>query len=98
MRPLFQISEVVAYENFDCRLNLQALLGAQKSPADRQEMCKRILTSALLSYTVSSWYNVKEMYDGIKQAINPTKKKATPLTSATGKLTQGLAKQMECWL
>ena len=52
----------------------------------------------MLSYTVTSWYNIKEMSDGIKKALNPTKKKATPLKSATGKLIQGWAKQMECWL
>ena len=59
-------------------------------------MLKRILASELLSYTVSSWYNIKEMYDGIKQALNPTKKKVIRLKSAIGKLIQGWAKQMEC--
>ena len=38
------------------------------------------------------------MYDGIKQALNPTKKKVIRLKSAIGKLIQGWAKQMECWL
>jgi len=38
------------------------------------------------------------MYDGIKQALDPTKKKTAPLKSTTGELMQDRAKQMECWV
>ena len=40
--------------------------------------------------------NIKGMYDGIKQAFGPIKKKSAPLKS--GVIIQDRAQHMECWV
>ena len=42
--------------------------------------------------------NIKAMYDGIKQALGPTRKKTAPLKSSSGSIIQERDKQMERWV
>ena len=91
---------LAAYEACPSKRNLQALRAARSKVQQTARRCANDywlqLCSQIRSAAVTG--NIKGMYDGIKQALGPTKKKTVPLKSATGEIIQDRAKQMERWV
>ena len=80
--------------------NLQALRAACSKVQQTARKCSNDYWLQLCSQIqiAVDTGNIKEMYDGIKQALGPIQKKSAPLKTATGMIIQDRAQQMEDWV
>ena len=90
---------LAAYKAYPSEYNLQALRAARSQVQQAVRRCSNDYWLHLCSQiqTATDTGNIKEMYDGIKQALGPIQKKS-PLKSATGVIIQDRAQQMERWV
>ncbi|XP_050703781.1 uncharacterized protein LOC126989216 [Eriocheir sinensis] len=91
---------LAAYKANPSERNLQVLRSARSKVQQCARRCANDYWLQLSSQiqTAADTGNMKEMYDGIKQALGPTKKKTAPLKSTTGEVIQDRSKQMDRWV
>ncbi|KXJ06125.1 hypothetical protein AC249_AIPGENE16751 [Exaiptasia diaphana] len=93
-------SALKAYIDNPCDQNLQSLRTARNRAQKTARNCANEYWLQLCSQIqiASDSGNIKGMYDGIKKAIGPTKKKVAPLKSASGVVIEDREKQMDRWV
>ena len=89
-----------AFENNPSKQNLLTLREARSKVQQISGRCANDYWLQLSSdiQIAADTGNIKGMYDGIKQALGPTQKKAAPLKSGSGDVIKDRTKQMERWV
>ena len=102
IRPVIEKKRaaLTAYKMNPSEKNLQTLRSTRNKAKQIARRCANDFWLQLCSkiQIAADTGNIKGMYDGIKQALGPCKKKTAPLKSSSGEILQDRAQQMERWV